>query len=110
MTYEVRLQPRAKLQLYKAALWWAENRSTEQAVRWLEGFEAALQLLAHNPERWPLCPERDSAPCEIRQLTYGLGRTKTHRAVFAIRQDKVVVYAIRHLAQDVLTADDFSES
>ena len=42
MTYEVRLQPRAKLQLYKAALWWAENRSTEQAVRWLEGFEAAL--------------------------------------------------------------------
>ena len=31
-------------------------------------------------------------------------------AVFAIRHDKVAVNAIRHLAQDVLTTEDFSES
>ena len=62
MTYEVKLLPRAKLQLYNSALWWAKNRSTEQAVRWLEGFEGALQLLAHNPERWPLASEHQAVP------------------------------------------------
>ncbi len=34
MTWTVSLTSRAELQLYDAALWWAENRSTEQAVRW----------------------------------------------------------------------------
>ncbi len=107
MNYEVKLLPRAKLQLYNSALWWAEHCSAEQAVRWLEGFEAALQLLAHNPERWPLASESDAVPFEIREMTYGRGRRKTHRAVFEIRQQEVIVYAIRHLAQDTLTPDDF---
>lgn len=107
MSYEVKLLPRAKLQLYNSALWWAEHRSAEQAVRWLEGFEAALRLLDHNPERWPLASESDAVPFEIREMTYGLGRRRTHRAVFEIRQQEVIVYAIRHLAQDSLTPDDF---
>lgn len=107
MTYQVTLLPRAKLQLYDSALWWAEHRSTEQASRWLDGFEAALQLLADNPERWPLAPEVDAVPFEIHEMTYGLGRRRTHRAVFEIREQKVIVYAIRHLAQDALTPDDF---
>ena len=107
MSYEVKLLPRAKLQLYNSALWWAEHRSTEQAVRWLEGFEAALRLLTHNPERWPLAAECDAVPFEIREMTYGLGRHKTHRAVFEIRQHEVVIYAIRHLAHDSLTPNDF---
>ena len=107
MTYAVKLVPRAKIQLCNSALWWAEHRSAEQAVRWLEGFEAALQLLSHNPERWPLASEDDAVPFEIREMTYGLGRHKTHRAVFEIRQHEVVVYAIRHLAQDTLNPDEF---
>lgn len=107
MTYQVKLLPRAKRQLYESALWWADNRSTEQAVRWLEGFEAALGLLAENPERWPLAPESEIVGFEIREMTYGLGRNKTHRAVFEIRVNEVVVHAIRHLAQDGLTANEF---
>jgi plasmid stabilization system protein ParE len=55
--YEVQLLPRAKLQLYDAALWWAEHRSTEQAVQWLDGLEAALRGLANAPERWPLASD-----------------------------------------------------
>lgn len=107
MSYEVNLLPRAKIQLCNSALWWAENRSAEQAVCWLEGFEAALRLLAHNPERWPFASENDAVPFEIREMTYGLGRHKTHRAVFEVRQHEVIVYAIRHLAQDSLNPDDF---
>lgn len=107
MTYLVRMLPRAKLQLVNAATWWADKRSLEQAVQWLDGFEAALQLLANNPEDWPLAAECVAVPFQIREMTFGLGRRKTHRAIFEIRQHEVIIFAVRHLAQDLLTADDF---
>ena len=108
MTRQVILTSRARTQLYNAALWWSEHRSTEQAVRWLEGFEAAIRRLADDAERYPLIPEDLALPRQFRQLTYGLGRRMSHRAVFEIRNDRVYVYAIRHLAQDALTDQDLT--
>lgn len=107
MKFKIHLQPRARIQLYNAALWWAENRSAEQAARWLEGFQAALRILSHNPDRWPFAPENGHVPFEVREMTYGVGHRKTHRAVFEIRGEAVVVHAIRHLSQDSLTDVDF---
>jgi hypothetical protein len=40
-------------------------------------------------------------------MKFGLRRSKTHRAVFENRRQEVLVYAIRHLAQDSLIPDDF---
>lgn len=57
VTYQVRVPPRTRRDLYRAALWWAENRDGEQAARWLEGFEAAIEGLAEDPERHSLAPE-----------------------------------------------------
>ena len=91
-----------------AALWWAENRSLDQAVLWIDGFEAALQSLANNPEAWPLAPECDSVHLQIREMTFGLRSRKTHRAIFEVREQEVLVFAVRHLAQDLLSGDDFS--
>ena len=106
MTYEVFLTDKAARQLESAARWWAENRSVDQAQRWYDGFLAAIRSLAKNPAQFPLAPESDSFPFETRQLVYGLTRRKTHRAIFAVRPDRVVVYAVRHLAQDEITPDD----
>ena len=107
MTRQVRLTSRAELQLYDSALWWAENRSTEQAVRWMEQLQAAIERLAENADQWPLAPESDLLPFDARQLVFGLSGKKTHRAIFEIRDDTVFVHIIRHLAQDTLTAEDF---
>lgn len=107
MTRQVVVTARAKKELYEVALWWAANRSTEQAIRWLEGFETAIRSLAQDAERQPLVSEASTLPRELRQLNYGLGRRKTHRAVFEIRDDKVFVHTIRHLAQDAIMVDDF---
>ena len=107
MTFQVKLLPRAALQLHESALWWAERHSTVQAVEWLERFEAALRSLAQDPDRWNLAAESAIVGLDIREMTFGMKRTKTHRAVFGIRHNEVIVYAIRHLAQDQLTADDF---
>lgn len=108
MSYRVELTPKARIELYRNASWWAEHRSTEQAAEWLEGFESALKLLCENPERWPLAQESGMVPVEIREMLFGIGRRKTHRAVFRIHGGRVIVHGVRHLAQDALTGDDFS--
>lgn len=107
MRFRVEISPQARIELCNSALWWAEHRSRDQAAKWLKGFQSALRLLSHNPDRWPLAPENGVVPFELREMLYGVGRRKTHRAIFRIREGRVVVYAIRHLAQDALTAEDF---
>jgi hypothetical protein len=55
--------------------------------------------LAENPERCPFARENPRFPIELRLLNYGSGRRTTHRIIFAIRPTLVVVYAVRHVAQ-----------
>lgn len=106
MTYRVTLLPRAKQQLLDQAIWWSENRSAEQALLWLDGFEAALASLAHDPERCAVAREDNSFEFVVRELHYGVRGKATHRAVFEIRGDEVIVYSVRHLAQrDLLSGD-----
>jgi plasmid stabilization system protein ParE len=88
------------------ALWWAENRSAEQAFSWLEGFERTLDSLAENPERCAVARESGAFDFIVRELHYGLSNKATQRAVFEIRGDEVIVHSIRHLAQRDLTPDD----
>jgi plasmid stabilization system protein ParE len=92
--------------LKQTAQWWADNHSSSQANRWYEGFLKVLVSLEKNPDRFPFARESAALPVEMRELHFGLGRRKTHRAIFAIRQDSVVIYAIRHTAQDDVTADE----
>ena len=68
MTFRVVILPRAKRQLYESALWWSDNRSSEQAVRWLDGLERALSTLENDPERFDLAPEDDDFLFAVRQL------------------------------------------
>jgi plasmid stabilization system protein ParE len=106
VTYRVTILPRAKRQMLDQALWWSENRSAEQAFRWLEGLEQALASLAENPERCGVARENDAFDVVIRELHYGLRNKATHRAVFEVRGDEVLVHCIRHLAQRDLTPED----
>jgi plasmid stabilization system protein ParE len=106
MTIRVVLTRRAERELEGAADWWATHRSSSQAARWYAGFSDALASLSRNPERCPLAPEDGRFPYEIRELYYGLGSRPTHRAVFTIRRDMVLVLTIRHAAQADLTEDD----
>jgi plasmid stabilization system protein ParE len=108
MTYQMLVTSRALQQLVDMAHWWAKHRSVEQAVRWLDGFEAAIASLANTPEQQSLARESElyDLPYPARQLLYGLGNQPTHRAVFEIRGDTVFVVAIRHLAQDTIPAEE----
>ena len=105
MTYNLVFTSKAKLELNEAALWWSEHRSTEQAIQWLEGFHTALQVLTEDPERFSLARENDLVPYTLRQLHYGTGAKPTHRALFRVRDSEVIIYGVRHLAQDDVSPD-----
>lgn len=101
--FEVILTKRAVDELEQSHAWWATNRSVEQADRWYDGFIKALLTLEENPERFLLAPEHAKFGLSIRQINYGLGNKPTHRALYLVRVDKVVVLRIRHLSQKNLS-------
>jgi plasmid stabilization system protein ParE len=101
MKYEVVLSAEAEQNARAAYDWYAE-RSQEAADRWRAALFDALATLETDPERYPLANENTRFPIELRQLLFGSGRRITHRIIFAIRPKKVVVYAIRHVAQQDL--------
>jgi len=108
MNRQVIVLPRAESQLLEASLWWSENRSMEQALRWLAGFEEALSLLETDIRKLTIAPKDEllDIPFTIRQLTYGLGNPPTHRAIIELREPVIYIHAIRHLAQDEISLGD----
>ena len=106
MSYRVVLTDRADRELESSAEWWSQNRSPDQAARWYARFSDAIASLRESPERCPLAPENGLFPFEIRELHYGLGSRPTHRAVFTVRPDMVLVLTIRHAAHATLTEND----
>ena len=106
MIYDVVLTRKTERQISAAARWWAEHRSLQQSQHWYQGLVETLNSLANDPQRCPLAPEHQALPLPIRQITYGVGRKPTHRALFAIRGQRVVVYAVRHVAQRDLRPED----
>ena len=99
MKYTVTIASQAKIEFWEAAQWWAENRSVEQAIRWVDQFQAAIDGLSENPERHAYAREDASLPKTTRQLLFGLGRRPSHRALFYIEGNSVNVICIRHVAQ-----------
>lgn len=105
MKYEVVLTRRAEDQLSAAAAWY-QGEAPQIVDAWFAGFVKAIISLESNPRRCSLARESEAFPFELRQLLYGLGRRKTHRALFVVHQDRVVIHAIRHLSQRDVTIDD----
>ena len=106
MTYKVRLSDNAEADLAANANWWASHRSYDEALRWLVGFHSVLRQLDTDPERFPMVTEAGRFRRELRQLNYGLKSKKTHRAVFEVQGQEVVVHALRHLSQDEVGLSD----
>lgn len=106
MRYTVVTTERAAREIEEAAAWWARERSVEQAEQWYLGIRAAIANLATSPERWAIAAERQRFPYEIRELHFGLGSRPTHRVLFTIVKETVLVLTVRHAAQDRIRPKD----
>src|SRR5260221_12105702 len=99
MSLRVVLTEQAEREMQSAFNWWAEHRSKRQADRWYAGLAKAIAALSENSQRHGHSRESDRFAYPIRDLLFGLGRRPTHRAIFTIRGEDIVVLTIRHVAQ-----------
>lgn len=105
MTREVFFTRRAEADVEEAVGFY-HSRSATVAARWLDELRSVVARIEDNPESYARSPENNRFPVELRQANFGAGRKPTHRAIFTVREKEVVVYAVRHLARDVLSDDD----
>lgn len=106
--YRVEITGPAKQDVRENHRWWSKHRSVEQADRWYLGVIAAMYDLADTADRHAFATERQLREAEVRQVSYGIGRKPTHRVLFAIRSDTVVVYRVRAFKQDRIGVDDLT--
>ncbi len=92
MRFRVRTSQRAQADIEDIYCWIAEHEGDPQgALRWVEGLESAIDSLREFPSRCALAPEAGFFEREVRQLLY-----HSHRVLFAIDADEVLVFHIRH--------------
>ena len=106
MPLPVFLTARAQRDVEEAYEWWATHRSAEQARRWRDKCVEAIDSLPNKYSQCRLSPESNDSPIELRQFIFGLSRRPTHRAVFTVRPEMILVLRIQHLAQDNLTLEE----
>ncbi len=105
MKREVVLTATAQQQMNAAADWYAEENPAI-AANWFNGLIARLNSLSDSPDQYAVSRESEYLPVELRQMLYGSGKRITHRILFVIREKKIVVYQIRHVAMRDITAED----
>lgn len=104
--FDVVITPSAELDIQENYRWWYVNRSQEQAIRWYVALYNSIENLRDVSDRCPLASEAESLETPIRQLSFGLGRLPSHRVIFVIADQQVVVLRVRHVSQSDLTRND----
>lgn len=98
--FQIRITDAAESDIQNIFEWWRDHRSPEQAARWYESIFPAITTLEQMPNRCSIAREDDLYEGELRQLHFGVGRRPTHRIVFAVEEDVVVVLRVLHHALD----------
>ncbi|MEZ5944428.1 MAG: type II toxin-antitoxin system RelE/ParE family toxin [Planctomycetaceae bacterium] len=109
MTFKVSIAQSARNQAAAISRWYHQQSSSlEVARQWIQVFRETASSLTNNPERHPLARESDDFSYELREVHFGSGRKKTHRLLFRIDGNNVLVMSVRHFAQDDISADDLA--
>lgn len=90
-------------------LWWAKNRSAEQAGRWYGGILRAIYALSQDADRHPRAEEGHVTGRSIQELAFGLGRHPTHRVLFMVEGPTIKILRVRHVSQRALAADELQD-
>jgi plasmid stabilization system protein ParE len=106
MTFRVIVDDKAIDDIERNALWWAENHSPAEALRWYELAFKQIYSLDKLPTRHALSRENDDFPYEIRDLLFGFGTRPSYRAVFTIVENTVHVLTVQRSSQDTLRPAD----
>lgn len=106
MSFHVRITAPAEADMRANHRWWSENRSTEQADRWLIGIDRLIYSLRDDATRYALATEIELSEIGVRQASFGLGRRPSHRIIYKIIGIQVIIYRVRAFKQDAIGRED----
>lgn len=76
------------------------------AERWYRTLLDALRQLEGDPLSWPLAPESEKFPFELRQFLFRTKSRRANRALFMVVGNEVRILAIRRPGQPLVTKRD----
>lgn len=97
MTYTIVFTQPAQDAALETASYLREEASPEVANTWLDGIIETIYSLTEHPHRCGYARENADHEAELRQILY-----KSHRVIYTVEQQSVVVLYIRHQRQDQL--------
>jgi len=97
--FRILISTKAEVDMDSAADWWATNHSAKQAERWYNSIHHAIQTLSEIPERCPLAAENEFTDREIRNLLFGVSSKPTHRVIFYLDEQDVIVVRVIHTSR-----------
>ncbi|MEM1062000.1 MAG: hypothetical protein AAGJ97_06695 [Planctomycetota bacterium] len=98
----VRYSDAAKTAIEEHVRWWSENRSADEATRWLDTVEDVI-----DPSRFAEAAESGLDGRVFREAYVRPGRNGTHRVIFEVIGSTVFLLQIKHVRQDGLSRSDF---
>lgn len=104
--YRLRITDQAEEDIRQNLYWWGENRSHEQAERWYDGVYAKIHTLVSTAGRYTPATEPSLRALGLKQASFGIGRRPTHRILYSIEGDEVVIYRVRAFKQDAIGPGD----
>lgn len=109
MSYAVFLTAEAERNREQAYLFYLE-RSLQGAHRWFAAYEKTIDKLIDDPERFAIARESEDFPTKLQQINFGTRVSRpTHRMLFYIEDQTVVVVTLRHLMQDIWNPGETSD-
>lgn len=100
MTFEVRLMPSAKADIFEIRTYLMEH-DVDAADRWLWACSRAITSLREMPTRCPISVESAAFDVEVREHLFGKKRN-VYRILFSIQKTKVNVLRVRSTRQQRL--------
>ena len=105
-TFRVIVDNKAIEDIERNALWWAENHSPAEALRWYELAFSKIYSLDTMPMRHGLSRENIDFPYEIRDILFGFGSRPSYRAIFTIHEDAVHILTVRRSSEGNVRSED----
>jgi len=105
MAYEVRILPRAEVDVQRIYDW-IKQRSPSGANSWWLAFEKARAELGLHPLSYSLAPEAEGSSREVRQILFKTRRGHYYRALYVVVSSSVRVLRVRGPGQPELFDDE----
>ena len=105
--FEVSVSDRADADIQAAFDWRKENRDVDQAKRWYVDILTAIASLSKMPRRCVVVRGTERFGRDVHQLLFGVSSKPTHRILFGIDGNQVIVFRVRGMHQrDLKTGTD----